>query len=100
MAASFQSGVRNLSQDYMTTSLMTCDANYQTGGYPALPSSFGDSDNIDEIIPICQNPNYSAIYNKSTGNIQILQDPGTGLAEVAPGTNLSTITVQLLVFGR
>lgn len=99
MAASFSQNNR-VSSDYITTTTMTCDANYPTGGYPVTPGMFGDGVTIDDIVPIAQSNQFAAEYVSATQSIKILQDPGTGLAEVVGTTDLHTLLVQLLVFGR
>ena|SRR5579884_1465490 len=100
MTASMQTNARNVAQDYITTATMTCDNNYQPGGYAVTPQSFGDSVSIDDIVPIAQSASYVAEYVAATSSIRIMQDTGSGLVEVPANTDLHTLTVQLLIFGR
>src|SRR5579872_4146619 len=98
MAASFDNFFR-LDGRLIATNTMTCDSSYPAGGYPVSVNVEGMGIKIDDLIPIAQSTTNIAVWNKTTGCIQILADSGGGLAEVSPGTDLHTLTVKILCFG-
>ena len=100
MSLAVNSSNRAMAEDYIGTALVQCDANYPVGGYPMTPQLLGLNDAIDDVVPIAQSATYVAEWVASTQSLKILQDPGTGIAEVGGGTNLSTLIVQLVFFGR
>lgn len=93
------------------------DAAYPTGGYPTTGALFGGAptqgfqtanNGIRGIVLIGQNTasaGYIPVYNSQTGNWQVFESaaqaaaPFTAapLAEVANGTNLSTLLFNVLV---
>jgi hypothetical protein len=99
MAAGF-TPTNRVSADYVGVTTMSCDTAYPTGGYPVTPSQFGFGVSIDDMIPIAQSASYVAEWVAATQSIRVLQDTGSGLVEVPNNTDLHTLNVQLLVFGR
>lgn len=100
MAAQFTQKYRAVpGQDYMVSGTLACDNNYQAPGYALTPAMFGLSSRIDHVIPIPGPSNFVAEWDDANGAIRVEQDPGTGLAQVNNGTDLSALTIKLLVFG-
>lgn len=99
MAASFSSFSRK-DADYVSKATMTCDSSYPTGGYAVAPGVFGNTLGISDVIPIAQSTTYLATWNAGTACVQILEDTGSGLVEVPNATDLHTLTVILLGWGR
>lgn len=90
------------------------DAAYPTGGYPTTGAIFGGAptqgfqtanNGIRGIVLIGQNTaaaGYVPVYNSQTGNWQVFESgienvAAQPLAEVANGTNLSTLLFNVLV---
>lgn len=99
MSASFGQ-MNRVSADYLLSTTMTCDNNYQTGGYQVTPGTFGFGVSIDDVFPLAQSATLIAEWVAATSSIRISQDSGSGLVEVTPGTDLHTLNVLLLAFGR
>lgn len=102
MAKTINVTSRNVSSDYITVAQMTCDNNYQTNGYPLLPTDVGDGVSIDDVVPIALSATLVADWNTSVSPpcVRISADSGSGLVEENQGTDLHTLVVTLLIFGR
>lgn len=87
-------------QDYEIFQTLLFDNNYQVGGLVVpLPSRFAVG--IDFVMPFSvKGGNLAPEWDPATNKIKMLQDVGAGLVEVPGGTDLSAVSVQVLIFGK
>ena len=92
---------RFVPSDYLSHVQLTGDSNsYTTGGFQFGLSDFQLQDSIDDMIVIEQSGLFVVEWIPSTLQLKVLQDPGTGLAEIANNGSTAGLIVDLYAFGR
>lgn len=86
---------------YLSHTQLTGDSNtYTTGGFAINPAMFQFVDSIDDLIAVVSAGAFVVEWVPSTSSLKVLNDPGTGLAEVANGGSTSGLQVDMYAFGR
>jgi len=75
---------------------VTGDASYATGGYALTNQQIGGDLETDLVIPTTATTGHTAAWNASTGKLMFF----AGGTEVTNATNVSTVTVPVLVYGK
>jgi len=88
----------------VTSTVITGDASYPTGGYALTAAQLGLSVVGDAIASIAgsatNNAADAASWNQATGKLQLFTSGTTGaLVEQTAATNVSGITVKIIAFG-
>lgn len=92
---------RFVPSDYLAHVQLTGDSNsYTTGGFQMLLSDFSLQESIDDMVVIEQSGLYVVEWNPGSLLLKVLQDPGSGLAEIANNGSTTGLIVDLFAFGR
>lgn len=73
---------------------------YVTGGFPITLAMFGFVDSIQDLIAVVSAGAFVVEWVPGTSSLRVLNDPGTGLAEIANNGSTSGLQVDMYAFGE
>ena len=95
---SWQAALTSKLRIYKITATAGGSDTYATGGVSADLKE-GRISTLVAVVPETSSTDYVVKYDKSTEKIQLLDESGTGITEIANATSIASATFEFLVIG-